>query len=461
MVDFGQLPIQLELGPDWRILLFLAAIGILTGLVFGLVPAFRTTRSDLAQAVKGAGRSDAAFASRQRLSRVVVAFQVAVSLLLTVMAGLLIQTIYNLYRLDKGFRTENVVLFDLASNSTRRLAPEVLVQIAREVPSRIQQLPGIQSAGVTAPLSPFQRQSSMYSPLLIPGAERTMVLYSSVSPGYLETMGIALVAGRSIEERDTENAPLVAVINEAMARRFFPDGAVGRIVNNSPGPAPPAQPTGAPGPPIEIVGVMPDSKYNDLREKETQPLFYVPVRQRAMPLRSLVVRTREPLASIEPAVRQVLLDVNRDLMIRRTVTLSDQVAQSFSAELMIMRLCVFFGGLALLLACIGLYGTMSYAVTQRKGEIGIRMALGATQRSILRLVLGESFVVVLAGVVVAVPATFITTRLVANFLYGVTPADPVTMALATSLLLAAAAFAAYLPAHRASRVDPMTALRQD
>jgi ABC-type antimicrobial peptide transport system permease subunit len=214
------------------------------------------------------------------------------------------------------------------------------------------------------------------------------------------------------------------------------------------------------GKPLEIVGVARDAKYNDLR-KEPQPMFYVPFGQIPRTVRSVEVRSAEPMAAIAGPVRQALAEVSKDIMIRRVVSLSDQVDQSLAAEWLIMRLCTFFGALALLLACVGLYGVMAYSVTQRTGEIGIRMALGASERSILWLVLRETGGVVVAGVAVGVPLAFASTRLVSAFLFGLTATDPQTIALATLLLLAAAAVAAYLPARRAASVDPIVALRDE
>jgi ABC-type lipoprotein release transport system permease subunit len=238
-----------------------------------------------------------------------------------------------------------------------------------------------------------------------------------------------------------------------MARRYFAGGrAVGHIFQIGRG--------ANAGKPVEIVGVVRDSKYNDLR-KDAEPMFYVPFDQIPRTVRSLEVRTAEPMAAITPAVRQALADVSKDLMLRRVLSLSDQVDQSLAAERLIMRLCSFFSVLALLLACVGLYGVMAYSVTQRTGEIGIRMALGATGQSILWLVLRETTRVIVAGVAIGVPLAFASTRLVSAFLFGLTATDPGTIALATALLLAAAALAAYLPARRAAAVDPIVALRYE
>jgi len=451
MIGLSAAPIRLDLTPDLRILMFLIAIGVLTGIGFGLAPALRATRIDLAPSLQGARRGEAGGAAKQRLSRALVTAQVAMSLLLLIGAGLLVRSLQNLHHLDWGFRPEHVVIFDIAHNPPIR-TPEALAETAWHVYERVKQVPGVESASVSGIMifSPSDIGASLtirdYTP---PAGERVVARYNSVSPGYFETVGMRLIEGRGIEERDLQHS--IAVINETMARRYFSGArAVGRILQIGRGPSA--------GKPIEIVGVVHDAKYNDLR-KDPQPMFYVPFAQIPRSVRSVEVRTMEPMAAIAAPVRQALADVSKDIMIRRVVSLSDQVDQSLAAEWLIMRLCSFFGALALLLACVGLYGVMAYSVTQRTGEIGIRVALGATERLILWLVLRETTRVVVAGVVVGVPLAFASTRLVSAFLFGLTATDPQTIALATLVLLAAAGVAAYLPARRAAAVDPIVALR--
>ncbi len=455
MVSVGPAPIQLDLTPDARVLVFLAAAGVITGIGFGLVPALRATRVNLAPALQGARRGDADTPSKQRLSRALVTAQVAIALLLLVGAGLLIRSLHNIHNVDWGFRPERVVVFDLAHNPQNR-APAALADVAWRVYERIKQVPGVESASVSGIMlfSPSDIGAGLTIRGYTPAAgERVAPRYNSVSPGYFETVGMRLLDGRGIEDRDVRTGTAVAVINESMARRYFAGArAVGHLFQIGRG--------ANAGTPVEIVGVVRDSKYNDLR-KDAEPMFYVPFGQIPRTVRSVEVRTAEPIAVITPAVRQALADVSKDLMLRRVLSLSDQVDQSLAAEWLIMRLCSFFSVLALLLACVGLYGVMAYSVTQRTGEIGIRMALGATGPSILWLVLRETTRVVVAGVAIGVPLALASTRLVSAFLFGLTATDPGTIALATALLLAAAALAAYLPARRAAAVDPIVALRYE
>jgi predicted permease len=282
--------------------------------------------------------------------------------------------------------------------------------------------------------------------------ERVRAHFNMVSPGYFEIVGMKLMQGRAFEERDNENSPRVAVINESMARQNFPEGALGQTFQIALGPTPTL--------PFEIVGVIRDAKYNDLR-REGGPMFYVPITQQPMRLDSLEVRTRQPLSAIAGPVRQAVLGVSKDLMIPRVLTLSEQVNQTLAAEWMILRLSGVFGVLALLLACVGLYGVMSYAIAQRTAEFGIRMALGASSKSITTQIFGESLTVVLIGIVAGIPMGWASMQLLSDFLYGLIPTDPRTIITATALLLGAASVAAFLPARRAARVDPIVALRNE
>jgi predicted permease len=273
--------------------------------------------------------------------------------------------------------------------------------------------------------------------------------YNAVSPGYLETLGMTLIEGRGIEDQDT-GEHFVAVINQTMARKYFPRGAVGRTMEMAT--------VRMNGKPIQIVGVVRDAKYNDVRA-ETKPMFFMPIRQFPGRIRALEVRTSAPPGAVIPALRQALLDVGQDLMILDVIPLTGQVDRTLVAERLIGRLSVVFGGMALLLATIGLYGVLSYGVAQRTGEIGIRMALGATRGDVVALVVRQSLGVVGGGVVVGLVLAFSGTRFIASFLYGLTPNDGTTTFAAIAALFGAAAIAAYLPARRAARVDPVVSLR--
>ncbi len=445
--------IQLDLHPDAAVLTFLAAIAVLTGVGFGLVPSLRTTRLDVSPALKTASRGQSNSASGQKLNRGLMAFQVALSLVLLIASGLLIRSFRNLHEIDPGFRPENVVVFDIVYSPSG--AGRSQVEIVHDIYERVRKLDGVESASMSGIL--IFSPSDIGAPVSIAGyspasGERVIPRYNSVTAGYFETVGMTLLDGRTFQQGEGFDTPPVAVINESMARRYFEGHAVGRTMTINAGPNR--------NKPIEIVGVVRDAKYNNLRES-AKPMFYVPFGQLPRSPRSIEVRTRQPLAGLTASVRQIISEASRDVMIRRVLTLSEQVDQSLAAERLMMRLSSFFGGLALLLACIGLYGVVSYAVSQRTNEIGIRMTLGATKSSVIWMVLRENMLLVASGIAFGIVISVATTRLLSTFLFGLTPTDVVTTVLAIVVLLVAALAAAYLPARRASNVDPMIALRYE
>ncbi|HEU4389401.1 MAG TPA: ABC transporter permease, partial [Blastocatellia bacterium] len=454
MIDTRVVPLRINLSPDASVLLFTAAVMIVTGVVFGLVPAVRASSVDLTTAMKEQARGGTSRRVKHYLGRTLVAVQVALSLMLLIGSTLLIRSIHNLHGIDLGFRPEQVLIFDLAHDAQDRTNAS-LARAAREVEERVRQVPGVKSMSVSG-LMLFS-PSDIGAPVRIHGyepqpGEDMSPRFNSISPGYFETVGMTLVAGRGIEPGDSEQAPTIAVINEAMARRYFAGrNPLGQTMEITAGR--PVSPK-----PIEIVGIIRDAKYNDLRA-ETEPMFYMSIQQLPRSLRTLEVRTAEPISVIAGPVRNALLEVTKEVMVRRVVTLSAQVDRTLAGEQMITTLCSFFGLLALLLACVGLYGVISYAVAQRTKEIGIRMALGASRQNVLLLVLRQSLTVVLAGIVTGVGLAFVCTRWIAAYLYGLSPTDPVAILLAAVLLAVVALLACVVPARRASKVDPIVALR--
>jgi predicted permease len=444
LVDVGPSVLPIDLLPDSRVLVFMIAVVVLSAVGFGIAPAVRASREELRAAASH---------RRHRLSRTLVAAQVALSLLLLIGAGLLVRSLNNLHNIDLGFRPEHVLIFELAHNASKR-DPASLAGVAEQAYHRVNQVAGVQSASFSAMLifSPSDVSSAVHLEGY-PSGENARLRFNTVSPRYFETVGMTLLAGRAIEDSDTASSPFVAVINESAERRYFVHGsALGKTIETT---RPPYK-----GFRFQVIGVVRDAKYNDVRA-ETQPMFYVPLTQLTRSLRSLEVRTTQPAAAITGPVRQALLEVSKDIMIRRVITLTEHVDRTLSSERMITTLCSFFGVLALILASIGLYGVMSYAVAQRTSEIGIRMALGASARNVLGMVLQQSLLVVGIGVVAGLALAQASTRLLANFLYGLTPNDPTAIASATFVLLAVSLLATWLPARRAMRVDPMTALRYE
>jgi predicted permease len=444
MADAG----PLDLRPDLTVLLFVAASTLLTGIGFGIAPALGGAGASLAAALNQHRRAGSGHI-RQSLSQTLVLAQVALSLALLIGAGLLIRTISNLGHVDLGFRPERVLMFDIAHNLRIGTTPDEVARVAQNVHEGVRLIRGVESASLST--IPLFSDTDLYAPVRIAGFDAHIdARFNSVSPGYLETLGMTLVEGRTILQQDTGES-YVAVINQAMARKYFPRGsAVGQSMEM--GTAKMA------GKPIQIVGVVRDAKYNDVRA-ETKPMFFRPIQQFPGRIRAIEVRTVAPTREIVDSVRKVLLDVGPDLMIREVTPLPGQVDRTLAAERLIGRLGLGFGVIALLLATIGLYGVLSYGVVQRTGEIGIRIALGATPGAVLALIARQSLVVVAGGVAAGLALAFAGTRFIASFLYGLTPTDAGTLVGATAVLLSAAAIAAYIPARRAARVDPVDALR--
>lgn len=321
---------------------------------------------------------------------------------------------------------------------------------------RLKALPGVISTSFSdvTPISGSSSNISIEVEGFVAKSRRDSVAYTNrVSRGFFETFSTPLLQGRDFDRHDVGGAPMVAIVNEALAKKFF-SGAnpVGRYFRTN---------LFKPGPPIQVIGLVRDAKYRNLRE-EALPTFYTPLAQEEhfYPFTTFELRGIGDVASLVPAVKSAIADVNPDVTVEFR-TLAVQVAESLSRERLLATLSGFFGALALLLATVGLYGVMSYSVARRTNEIGIRMALGAEQARVLRMVLSEVSVLIGVGLAAGAAAALASTRFVASLLYGVTPNDPITLALAAAVLASVAAFAGYLPAHRASRLDPMTALREE
>jgi predicted permease len=451
----GSHPLFVKLTLDHRVLLFTAGVALLTGLIFGLTPALQATRVDPAPALKDSAGSGAR--SRARFGRSLVVTQVALSLLLLIGAGLFLQTLRNLKNIDAGFRRDGVM--------TMRVFPPGLiykgarlVNLWTDILGRVESLPGLRSASLStlSPLDGSDRGVRVNIAGFTPSSESdTDIRINQVSPGFFPTFGIPLIQGRAFLERDTDGAPRVALLNETAARFYFGDGnPVGAQLKFDRGPNTPAI--------YQVIGVVKDSRYLSLREPDTR-LAYLPMLQ---PLDRLGRLTLAVQADGRPAdlinsVRAELRAAGSDILLTNVASMNDQVDQSLLQERLVATLSLFFGLLALLLACIGLYGVMSYNVARRTHEIGIRMALGASAPRIVGLVLRETMSVVSIGMVLGLGASLAVARLVATLLYGLAPNDPLTIALSAGLLLAVATVAGWLPARSASRVDPMVALRRE
>jgi len=443
----------LDVSPDARVLGFTLALSVLTGLIFGSAPAMQSTRPDLTSALKGEQLA-ATPGRRWELRKLLVAGQVAISLALLIGAGLFLRTLANLKNLDMGFEPRNVLLVPL-NPGLSGYGPERIRSFYDELLERVQALPGVRSASVAD--SPLLG-NRWFDGLVVEGHtappnEGTGVAVKAVSPKFFETMGIAIRLGRDFSPQDQTGSPMVAIINETLARQCFAgQNPIGRHVG-----------VGSLTPDLEVVGVIADTKYGGLRDPIPQTV-YLPVSQaqlrRSAP-RTLHVRVIDHSANIAPAIRNQIRALDKNLPVTEVQMLSDLVDRDLAQERLIAALSGFFAGLALLLVSVGLYGVIAYGVQRRTHEIGIRMSLGAEPGMVMRMVLRDCLGMVVAGATIGFPLGLWLSKLVASRLFGVSPGDPVTMTTATLLMLAVAALAGYVPARRASRVDPMMALRYE
>jgi predicted permease len=451
MASAGPNALPLDVTPNARVLGFTLLASLLSALIFGMAPALCAARIKPISSLKS-GKGAAQSTSRGRFGKALVVAQVALSLLLLVGAGLFVRTLINLQNRPSGYNQQNAMLFRIGSDATAYKGAQ-LSALLREVEEKVRAIPGVQSAS----FSLLVFQGGWSSPVFtrdenLPAGQSRQVWNNKVGPDFFTAMGIPLLEGRVFGPQDTEKSQQVAVISETMARRFFPNSSpIGKRFGRG-GPENSGQ--------FEIIGVVKDAKYESLTE-EWRPIAYYPYSQGSEALDKFVVRFTGAPATVIPQVRQAVKQVNRNLPIDEVVSLSEHIGRSLTRQKLVARLATFFSLLALLLACIGLYGVLSYTVARRTNEIGIRMALGAQRRAVLWLVLRESMSLVCAGAVIGLVASLAATQTASTLLFGVEPNDRPTIAAATLLLLAVAALAGYLPARRAARVDPMAALRDE
>ena len=443
-------PVALDVRPDANILGFCTAVSLLTGLLFGLAPALRATRLDVSPVLKaGIGVSGR---GRWRLGNTLVAAQVAMSLLLLVGAGMFVRSLDRLNSIDVGFNRQNLLLFGV-DGSLNGYKDERLGTLYRRIQERLRAIPGVRSVSLSA--HGLIGDGASMSGIEIPGrqqrpGEQMLVFRNSVGPDFFVTMGIPILLGRGLTDRDNETAPKVVVINQALARRYFPNQSpVGKQFTWHETQ-------------VEIVGVARNAKYHSLRQ-EDPPTIYEPCLQFLAGLGRMVfeVRTAGDPAPVIHDIRSAIFVIDRTLPLYNVRTQVQQIDSSLITERLFANLTSCFGALALLLASIGLYGVMSYTVARRTGEIGIRIALGAAKGDIARMVLREVLMLVAIGLGLGLPAALVCARLIRHQIYGLSLTDPVSLAFAVGLLAVVAGLAGYLPARRAARIDPMAALRQE
>lgn len=445
------IPFKVDVHPNWIVLAFTAAVSTVTVVIFGLVPALRSTRVDLVPALKES--APGVTGGRWQLGSFLVAGQVALSLVLLIAAGLFLRTLIKLETVDVGYSRADLLLLQLDPAASGYGMAQQL-PLMRSLLERLRSVPGVR--GVTVSENGlFSGHDSGSDSVRIEGftptrKEDMSCSFDQVGPSYFEVLGAPILAGRDFDDRDNAHAPAVAIINETMARFYFGKGdSIGKHIFNG-------------GDRYTIIGVVKDMKEQTVKGK-TERRFYGPLLQttdRISPL-NFEIRTRAASAQIIPSIRRDMQLFDPNLKVLSIAPARLAIDESIRDERFIAELCGFFGLLALFLASTGLYGVMAYATSRRTAEIGMRMALGADRTAVIRMVLRDTLTVIAAGISIGLPATLAATRLVRAMLVGLSATDPVTIGAAILVLLLMGILAGFIPALRASRIDPISALRQE
>jgi predicted permease len=448
--------VEVDLAMDWRVFAFTAAVGTLTGLVFGVAPAFRGTRLTPADALRDHSRGVVSGGGRFQLGHALVALQVALSFVLVFGSTLFVRTLVSLTSQEMGFESSRVLVGNVDLRPTGA-TPDARLALFTQVRDALNAVPGVEAAAnsFVTPVS----GSTWNLAISVPGYnanDRRGVLFNGVSPGYFKALGTPLLAGRDIADSDRQGAPGVVVVNEAFAKKYFsgenPVGRTFTILGFS---------ATRPDRPMQIVGMVADTKYQRLRDA-AQPIMYgafAQERELSSGTRIAIRTTGAPMAS-RNAIVQAVAGVNKEIAVDLK-TLEEDLGANVLQERLVASLSGFFGALALLLAALGLYGVMSYTVTRRRNEIGIRMALGAEPAAVVGLVLTHVALITAGGLIVGAAASIGTGRFINSLLYNLAATDRTMIVVTAVTLAAAAAIAGYLPARRAARIDPMAALRED
>jgi putative ABC transport system permease protein len=442
---------DLDLSVDWRVLSFTLAVSLLTGILFGLAPALQASRPELVSTLKDEQSGAMLRLTRFGLRSLLITAQVALSLLLLIGAGLFLRSLRNAVTFDPGFESQNLLIVSLATGE--QLSKPQIQAFYQELMDTLGSEPGVRSASLTrvVPLSGGgQRRGIIIEGYTPRPNEDTELNTNVVGLNYFDTLGISVVKGRDFNSEDREGRPGVVVVNEEFTQRYFPsENPVGKRVR-----------TDSKGPFLEIIGVVRTAKHRNLRESPL-PIVYIPLAQEIRGNMTLVVRTVGDPSNLRGNIRSVLQRVNRKIPISSVKTITEQINTALAPDRSVAVLLGVFAAAALLLASVGIYGVVSYAVAQRTHEIGIRMALGARSPDVLRLIVREGMALAIAGVVVGLIGAFALTRLIRSLLFAVAPTDLLTFVTVTFGLLFIALIACYIPAWRATKVDPLVALRYE
>lgn len=451
------IPRALQVGLDWRVLGFTLLVSVLTGVIFGLVPALHSSKTELTESLKEGARGSGEGARRNGIRGVLVVSELAIAVVLLVGAGLLIQSLWRLRQVNPGFDSQNLLTFVVGIPEVKYPTAKQ-AQFYRELITRIESLPGVSSASSVIPLPlsgdrfsiSFETEGRPIAKGDQPSAD-----FFVIEDGYFKTLGVSILKGRNFNERDSKQAPGVTIVNQAFARKFFPnEDPIGKRIK-------PGISTDSDEPAMrEIVGVVADVRNRNL-SSELRAGYFIPAAQIPFNQMTMVVRTTNDPHSVITAVQNEVHSMDAEVPVFNVKTMDEHIAATVAAPRFNATLLVIFAAVALVLTIVGLYGVMSYSVVQRTNEIGIRMALGAQTRDVLRLIVSQGFKLVLLGLAIGLAGAFALTRVIASLLFGVSTRDPLTFAAVAGILAFVALLACYIPARRATRLDPLRALHYE
>jgi len=444
-----------EIGVDAQALGFTFALTLFTGFIFGLVPALRASQVNLNESLKEGGRTSTEGFHGNRVRGLLVVCEVALSLIVLIGASLLVKSFVRLQDVELGFNPANLLTMQVSLPSAKYGKPAQQTAIFQQIIERLEALPGVQAVGVSNDL-PIEGDMQTSTPHVenrtaAPG-EESLAGVHTISSNYFQAMGIPLLRGRAFTAADTEDAPPVIIINNVTAKRLFPnEDAIGKRIKFSDDKNVPW---------IEIIGISGDVRHNGLDEAP-QMETYEPYLQNPRTIMAVAVRSANDPASLTAAMRGAVLEIDKDQPVYNIRTMNQVLATSIASRRLSMILFSLFAAIALALVTVGIYGVIAYSVTQRTHEIGIRIALGAQTRDVLKIIVGQGMMLTLIGIATGLIGAFAVMRVMSSLLFGVSASDPITFACVTLLLIAVALLACYIPARRATKVDPMIALRYE